>query len=115
MASTHKFITEWTPQRFIDWASSIDEAVKQLIINILEKRQHPEQAYKSCMGVLSLEKKVGRERLTNACKRALEFNIHNYKIVQNILEKKLDQIGTEQSNPESMPDHYNIRGSKYYQ
>jgi transposase len=115
MASTHKFITDWTPQRFIDWAASIDESVQQLIINILEKKQHPEQAYKSCMGVLSLEKKVGKERLANACKRALEFNIYNYKIVQNILEKKLDQIGGEPNDPDSMPDHYNIRGRKYYQ
>jgi transposase len=115
MASTHKFITEWTPQRFINWASSISEDVKQLIINILEKKQHPEQAYKSCMGVLSLEKKVGKERLINACKRALEFNIHNYKIVQNILERGLDQVNNESENNPSMPEHQNIRGKKYYQ
>ena len=115
MASTHKFITEWTPQRFINWASSIDDDVKQLIINILEKKQHPEQAYKSCMGVLSLEKKVGRERLINACRRALEYNIHNYKIVHNILEKRLDQINNEPGNDQSIPEHYNIRGKKYYQ
>ena len=114
MASTHRFITEWTPQRFINWASSIDEDVKQLIINILEKKQHPEQAYKSCMGVLSLEKKVGKQRLANACRRALEYHIHNYKIVQNILEKGLDQINGEQDSQDSMPDHYNIRGKKYY-
>ena len=114
MASTHKFITEWTPQRFINWGGSIDENVKQLIINILEKKQHPEQAYKSCMGVLSFEKKVGRERLANACKRALEFNIHNYKIVQNILERGLDNQNDEDEMSDPLPDHKNIRGNKYY-
>jgi hypothetical protein len=67
------------------------------------------------MGVLSLKKKVGRQRLTNACKRDPEFNIHNYEIMQNILEKNLDNIGDDQSDPGSMPDHYNIRGSKYFQ
>ena len=115
MASTHKFITQWTPQRFIDWGGRIDENVKQLIINILDKKQHPEQAYKSCMGVLSLEKKVGRERLANACKRALEFNIHNYKIVQNILEKGLDYQANDDEMNDPLPDHKNVRGNKYYQ
>jgi transposase len=114
MASTHQFITDWNPQKFIDWGGSIDPYVKQLIINILEKKQHPEQAYKSCMGILSLDKKVGRERLINACKRALEYNIHNYKIVINILERGLDHISSDQFPEEPLPKHDNIRGKKYY-
>ncbi len=114
MASTHQFITEWTPQKFINWGGSIDKHVEQLIINILEKKQHPEQAYKSCMGVLSLEKKVGRERLINACKRALEYNIYNYKTVKNILERGMDQADNDQYPQEPLPEHDNIRGKKYY-
>lgn len=115
MASTHQFITEWTPQRFINWGASIDENVKQLIINILEKKQHPEQAYKSCMGILSLTKKVGNQRLINACTRALEYGIYNYKIVQNILEKGLDKMEQDTDKPEELPKHNNIRGKEYYQ
>jgi len=114
LASTHKFITEWTPQRFINWAESIDEQVKELIIRILDKKQHPEQAYKSCMGVLSLAKKVGNDRLINACKRALEYNIHNYKIVQNILERGLDNEDNENQMEQALPVHNNIRGKNYY-
>jgi len=114
MASTHKFMTDWTPQRFINWGESIGEPVKQLIIKVLEKRQHPEQAYKSCMGILSLEKKVGKERLINACIRALEYNLYNYKIVQSILEKNLDKLNGSSENEENLPDHHNIRGNKYY-
>jgi hypothetical protein len=115
LASTHKFLTDWTPQRFINWAASIDENVRQLIIHILQKKQHPEQAYKSCMGVLSLEKKVGKERLVNACKRALDYNIYNYKIVQNILEKGLDSLPDEPPADKDLPGHQNIRGKEYYQ
>lgn len=114
MASTHRFVTEWTPQRFIDNTAKVGESVRQLIINILEWKQHPEQANKSCMGVLSLEKKVGKERLNSACERALEFNIHNYKIVQNILEKGLDQVDHNEDNDQNLPDHYSIRGKRYY-
>ncbi len=114
MASTHQFITEWTPQRFINRAASIDQHVKQLIINILEKKQHPEQAYKSCMGVLSLEKKVGKQRLINACKRALEYNMCNYKAVKNILERGMDQADNDPYPQEPLPEHGNIRGKHYY-
>jgi transposase len=114
LATTHRFITEWTPQRFINWAESIDDSVKEFITRLLEKRQHPEQSYKSCMGVLQYAKKVGNERLINACKRALDFNIHNYKIIQRILENGLDLIPDEEENPDQLPDHQNIRGEKYY-
>lgn len=114
LASTHKFITEWTPQRFINWAESIDQDVKEFIVKILDRKQHPEQAYKSCMGVLSLAKKVGEERLINACKRATEYNMYNYKTVHNILERGLDQIGHENPLDQSLPEHYNIRGKNYY-
>ena len=114
LASTHQFITEWTPQRFISWAASIDDSVQEFICNILEKRQHPEQAYKSCMGVLSFAKKIGEERLINACKRALEYNIYNYKIIQNILEKGLDRIVEDEYDEQDLPEHHNIRGKNYY-
>jgi transposase len=115
MASTHKYMTDWSPQRFINWAESVGEPVKRLIIRILEKRQHPEQAYKSCMGILALEKKVGKQRLINACKRAHEYHIYNYKIVLSILEKNLDKDESEQEKNEKPPDHQNIRGNEYYQ
>jgi len=114
MASTHKFMTDWTPQRFINWAESVGDPVKRLIIKILEKRQHPEQAYKSCMGILALEKKVGKQRLINACTRAHEYHIYNYKIVLSILEKNLDKYDTQENN-DLPPDHKNIRGNNYYQ
>lgn len=115
LASTHKFLSDWTPEKFIKWAEPIGADVKEFIIKILEKKQHPEQAYKSCIGVLSLGKKAGNERLINACRRALDYGIHNYKIIQTILEKGLDQIDPQEDNQLQMPFHENIRGEEYYQ
>ena len=66
------------------------------------------------MGVLSYAKKVGNERLINACKRALDYNIYNYKIIQRILENGLDMIANEQDETHQLPDHHNIRGENYY-
>lgn len=114
LASAHQFITEWTPQRFINWAASIDESVKEFIIRLLENKQHPEQAYKSCMGVLSFAKKVGNERLINACKSALDHNVYNYKIIQKILQNGLDKLNDETEQDQELPFHTNIRGEKYY-
>ena len=96
-------MTEWTPQRFINWGESIDESVKLFITNLLEIKQHPEQAYKSCMGVLSFSKKVGNDRLINACKRALDYKIYNYKIIKNILDKGLDLITDEAESSDYLP------------
>ncbi len=115
LASTHQFVTEWTPQRFINWAGSIDEHVKEFIIRLLEQRVHPEQAYKSCLGVLSFAKKVGDERLTAACKRALDYEIYNYRTIETILQKGLDTMGEQEENEmPRLPFHTNIRGNKYY-
>ena len=114
LATAHQFITEWTPQRFINWAGTINEDVKTYITNLLERKQHPEQAYKSCMGVLSFAKKVGNERLIRACRRAIDFDTYNYKIIQTILENGLDKLDEDQQEKD-LPDHNNIRGENYYE
>jgi transposase len=115
LASNHQFLTDWTPERFIHWASQIGNDTKEFIFNVIEHRQHPEQAYKSCMGILSFAKKVGEERLNSACKRANEYQIYNYKTIQNILEKGLDCQNIFDDNDHlSMPEHDNVRGNDYY-
>jgi hypothetical protein len=115
LPATHQFIVDWSPQSFIEKAAAIDAIVEQMVIKILENKQHQEQAYKSCMGLLSLDKKVGTQRLINACKRALEHGIHNYKIVKNILEKGLDKVhGEKNTSKDQLPSHNNIRGNNYY-
>jgi len=117
LASTHQFVADWSATRFIDWATDIDSAVAEFIIKIIDSRNHPEQAFKSCLGILSYEKKVGRVRLINACKRALDFKIYNFKTIQNILENNLDTIDAEQEQDlnQELPEHRNIRGKHYYE
>lgn len=116
LASTHRFVTDWTPERFLEWASSIHEDVKLYIFKILNGKQHPEQAYRSCIGILSFAKKAGEKRLICACQRALSYGIYNYKTIQTILEKNMDQYEESLSSEElPMPNHDNIRGKDYYQ
>jgi transposase len=115
LASSHRFVSEWTPEKFITWAEGIHDDVKQYIIQVIESKQHPEQAYKSCVGILSFAKKAGNERLIKACQRASEFGAYNYKTIQKILENKLDTQKEEPSEQLEMPLHENIRGESYYQ
>ena len=114
LASTHKYLTEWNPERFIKWAQSIDESVKEFIVRLMESKSHPEQSYKACQGVLGYERKVGRERLINACKRAIEYENYSYHSIKTILENKYDQLTYTELSTE-IPQHENIRGENYYQ
>lgn len=114
LASTHKYLTEWNPERFIKWAESIDEQVKVFIIRLMESKTHPEQSYKACQGVLGYERKVGRERLINACRRAIEYENYSYHAIKTILENKYDMLSYSELTTE-IPLHENIRGENYYQ
>lgn len=114
MASTHQFVADWSASRFLDWASGIDPSVGEFIMKIIDSKNHPEQAYKSCLGILSFEKKVGKQRLINACKRALDYRIYSYKAIQNILENNLDRIDIESETDLELPHHDNIRGKNYF-
>jgi hypothetical protein len=114
LASTHRYLTEWNPERFINWAESIDSVVKEFIIRLMDSKSHPEQAYKACQGVLGFERKVGRERLINACKRATDYENYSYQAIKSILDNKYDMLTYAEISSE-MPSHENIRGENYYQ
>ena len=97
-------------------ATAIDEVVANYIGKILAREMYPEQSYKSCSGVLNLAKRVGNQRLINACTRADSYSLYNYGIIDQILRSKADFIAFEDDTPNpSMPSHDNIRGQDYYE
>jgi hypothetical protein len=114
LASAHRYLSDWTAEKFIEQARALHEDVALYICKVIEGKSHPEQAYKSCSGILSLARKVGNDRLIKACQRAHLFGVFNYPIVVQILEKKLDAFRDDTEDVISMPQHNNIRGSDYY-
>ena len=114
LASAHRYKSEWSAEWFISQAEKISLEVAQYITKVIEKKQHPEQAYKSCSGILSLVRKGGSERLTRACSRAASYDNYSYRIIEDILSRNLDQTDTEEASG-CMPEHQNIRGNTYYQ
>jgi len=114
LPSAHQFVSEWKPEKFINWAKVYGQSVHEYILKILENHQHPEQNYKSCIGILSLEKKYGRERLNKACDRGLYYCNYSLRVIKNILENGMDQLKEEESKQLRIPMHENIRGEHYY-
>jgi len=115
LASAHQFITEWSIEKFITDAKKIHDDVAQYIWHVIASKNHPEAAYKSCMGILNFGRKVGNERLINACRRAERFQLYGYPQIENILQRKLDLVKDDEENNPLIPPHPNIRGSNYYQ
>ena len=50
----HRQMGHWTPQRFIRWADNIGPNTAALITNVLGSRRHPQQVYRSRLGLLRL-------------------------------------------------------------
>ena len=81
---------------------------------IMRQRKHPEQGYRTCLGVLRLAKTFGRDRLDAACTRALEINAHSYTSLHSILKNGLDRQRREPTTDEPAITHPNIRGADYF-
>ena len=118
MPKSHQKYLEWTPSRLLRWAAKTGPHTQNLVAAILEHRPHPEQGYRSCLGLLRLGKTYSAERLEAACARALEIKAYSYKNVESILKKGLDRqpLRTASSQPpQPLLEHANLRGKEYYQ
>ncbi len=114
MPVAHQKVSDWSPERFLGWAEEIGPDTTRLIAAVLEARRHPQQAYRSCLGILGLGKHYTNARLEAACRRALPAGIRSYKGIRNILDNKLDQLEVDPPPAASLPAHANIRGETYY-
>jgi transposase len=116
MPESHRKYLEWTPPRIIQWAEKTGECTKEVVKTILESRKYPEQAYRSCLGILRLERYYSKERIENASRRALRYRTCSYQSIKLILATGLDKQTDflyEQGTVISLV-HENIRGKEYY-
>jgi transposase len=114
MPVSHTYNADWSSEYFITWAQKIGASTTEYIEKILDKKQYPEQSYKSCVGILSMASKIDKERLNNACKRALSYDSVSYNTIKNILERGLDKEEELDLFNVSLSNHDNIRGHEYY-
>jgi len=126
MPENHRAHATWTPGRLLNWGERIDPNTRQMVQQLINEKQHPEQAYRACLGLLNLNKSYGDERLENACRIGLAEGLRRVKNIRNILKHKRDQIPEKEEDTSTPPQpgapqpgalnqhHENVRGSTQY-
>ncbi|HEY2503911.1 MAG TPA: IS21 family transposase [Mycobacterium sp.] len=112
MPSSHRRYRDWTHERIQREAASIGDDTAALVEIILRSRPHPEQGFRSCIGILRLAKRYDAERLDAACARALALGSRSYSSVAAILKNAQDRNAAAPEQPSLF--HENIRGPGYY-
>ncbi|WP_414708897.1 IS21 family transposase [Roseateles sp.] len=119
MPASHRAHLQWTPAKLIAWGERIGAATAGVVRWQMERRPHPEQGYRSCLGLMRLAREYGEDRLEAACARAQSIRAPHYRSVKSILASGLDRqgsslLGGERGTAAPMPQHDNVRGAGYY-
>jgi len=116
MPESHRRHAAWTPSRIIAWAAKTGPATAKLAEAVMAARPHPEQGFRSCLGIVRLGDRYGADRLEAACGRAMAARAHSYRSVESILRAGLDRQALPAEGPaRAHPSHDNLRGPDYYQ
>jgi transposase len=115
MPSSHRRYAEWSPARMMGEAEKIGPATAALFAAIMKAKPHPEQGFRSCLGILSLVKSYGPQRVEAAARRGNDIGATTYGSIKSILQNGLDRAFAEPNTPDASPiRHANIRGRGYY-
>jgi transposase len=117
--ASHRAHLEWTPSRLINWGHSIGEHTAVLIEHVIRSKPHPEQGYRSALGILRLADKYSKQRLERACGKAFKIGSPNYKTVKTMLQQRMENAplrGTTNATdePADVLGAANVRGRSYY-
>ena len=115
MPASHRAHLEWSPSRLITWGAEVGPQTATFVEKLLESRPHPEQGYRSCLGLMKLARTYSRDRVEAACQRSLEIKSLSYRSVKSILSTGVDQLPLQPSLPLELPtNHPHLRGPDYY-
>jgi transposase len=113
MPSSHRRYADWTPDRFRRWATSVGPCTEALVTAILAHRPHPEQGFRTCLGVLRLFRELEAGRAEAVSDRALQIGALTYKSIASILANRLSRR-LDPDEPTALGDHANLRGPGYF-
>ena len=114
MPRAHRRFGEWTPARLMAAAEKVGPSVAAFCDAMMAARPHPEQGFRTCLGVLALVKAYGAARVDAACRRGLDIRARSVASIRSILKTGLDRALLEEV-AEALPvSHGNIRGQRYY-
>lgn len=117
MPKNHQFFASWSEEKFLSWANNIGSETERVITHLLNSKRHPQQAFKTCVGILSLAKKYSNEELNLACRKAWNWNRMTSRDVKGYIESIREQRKITESD-ETMTtfiSHENLREKSQYQ
>jgi transposase len=120
MPQAHRKHSEWSSERLLNWGGRIGPDVRHLIQCMFDRKRHPEQAYRGCLGILNLSEQYDAQRLNQACAKAVSIGSPTAKSVKSILSNNLEKMEVKKDNHSLQEnillfdDHDNIRGPEYY-
>ena len=115
MPSAHRRYAAWTPAKMMDEASKVGPATVALFEAIMKAKPHPEQGFRSCLGIIGLGRSYGTARLEAASRRGNTIGAISYGSIASILKHGLDKAFATETAPDTPPiRHGNIRGSGYF-
>jgi transposase len=115
MPRAHRAHAEWTPSRLIAWAEQAGPATGRFVAGLLERRPHPEQGYRACLGLMRLGREHGADRLEAACGRSERLRSYRFRTVEQILKSQQDRLPLDEPPARPPLTHENVRGATYYE
>ena len=115
MPQAHRAHAEWTPSRLIAWAEQSGPATGRFVAGLLERRPHPEQGDRACLGLMRLGREYGADRLEAACARAERLRSYRFRTVEHILTSQQDRLPLDEPPARPPLTHENVRGATYYE
>ncbi len=108
MPSAHRRHAQWTPARLLQEAAGIGPAAVALCEAIMTARPHPEQGFRTCLGILALARTYGPARLEAACARGSSIRARSVASIRSILQNGLDRAFREDAaDRRAPPSHGN--------
>ena len=114
MPSAHRRLGEWTPARLLASAEKVGPSAAAFCEAMMAARPHPEQGFRTCLGVLALVKGYGPARVDAACRRGLQIRARSVASIRSILKTGLDRAFLDETPDPEPLRHANIRGQRYY-
>ena len=117
LPDSHRWQAEWSAERLRKWAEQIGSDVHEVIVKVIQSRTYAPQAFRACLGILSLSKRYGSLRLNQACRRVLSYGSCSGTKIRNILAQGLEQDsqpGLQLVVAPLVPEHENLRGPAYF-
>ena len=116
MPVRHEKHHRWNSGRLMNWDKDLGDEVLVWVKTQLMQKQHEQQAYRVCLGLLNLSRQYPSTRLNKACAIANQNQLYRLKQIKSILHSNQDQLILE--SKEQLPmlpqSHENIRGPKSF-